>query len=143
MFEDATIENKNVKENVNNQKNVQDGALTTDDLVLFLGEKYIESRIQSRTIVALKKRVEDLESELYKIRSCNMSEEHEVSNLTAELESQIKALKEENESLRKSSDDRHEYIVALEDKVHNIVLEKESCEKEIVSLIDEIEKLKS
>lgn len=99
MFEDATIESNS---NNNSQKNIQDDALvlTTDDLVLFLGEKYVESKVQSRTITVLKKKIKDLESELYKIQSCNILEEHKVSELKTEFELQINALKEENKSLR-------------------------------------------
>lgn len=154
MFQEAVI-----------QDNKQDVvSITTDDLVLWLGEKFIENKQQTRILVLQQKRIADIEALLLKSQSQSLSAESLTAEIKAQNEKLIADLKSQHEQvikglntqlaasqssiagveaqLLKLQSTKQEYAVSLENKVHEVALERDRLNKEIDRLNKEIEELK-
>ena len=149
MFQEAEVTDATKKQD--------EISITTDDLVLWLGEKLVETKHQAKILTLQKNRIVELDSQLLKIQSQESSSALLVTEtkalnekLIADLKLQLKIdlevlqarIKELEEQLSKFQSSRHDQIVSLETKVHEVALERDECKKEITSLKAEVEALK-
>ena len=149
MFKEAEVKDTDKKPDV--------VSVTTDDLVLWLGEKLVETKHQAKILTLQKNRIVELEGLYLKIQSQEASSvllvtETKALNekLIADLKLQLKIdlevlqarIKELEEQISKLQSSRHEYTVSLENKMHEVALERDECKKEIAVLKAEVEALK-
>jgi len=137
MFENVEIPDKKQNETSIN--------FTIDDLVLLIGEKVVENKLQTRILDFQKKKIAGLEEQLLEFQSQKMSIEQTINELKAQHEKTISNLqvhaKDLETKLSEFQTTRHEYTVSLEDKLHEVVLERDKLRKEAGMLRQKKEKL--
>ncbi len=163
-FQEAEITDTDRKQDIT--------SLTTDDLVLWLGEKFIENKQQTKILNLQKKKIVELETQLLKSQSIKVSADQVSNDLKAQHEKTIADLKLQYEQviiklksdlgahygneivsyqaqikdlgaqLSKLQSSKHEYAISLENKVHEIALERDESKKEISTLKTEVEAMK-
>jgi len=120
-------------------------SFTIDDLVLLIGEKVVENKLQARILDFQKKKIAGLEEQLLEFQSQKMSIEQTINELKAQHEKTISNLqvhvKDLETKLSEFQTTRHEYTVSLEDKLHGVVLERDELRKEVEMLRQKKEKL--
>ena len=119
--------------------------VTTDDLVLWLGEKLVETKHQVRILNLQKKKIMEIEGQLLKFQSQKVSadqvaNEVRIQNEKTISDSQIR-IKDLEAQLLKLQTTKQEYAVSLENKVHEVALERDEFKKEIEELKQENEGL--
>lgn len=135
MFQEAEITDKK-----------EDGiSVTTDDLVLWIGEKVVENKFQARILNLQKKKIMEIENQLLKFQSQKASIEQTANDLRFQHEKnisdsqiRIKDLEAQFSTMQKA---KQEYAVSLENKVHEVALERDAFKKEIEELKQENENL--
>ena len=110
--------------------------LTTDDLVLWLGEAFINDKQQKRLMALQQQKMQKLEAENLKLKSLSMGENTKFQELTAE----FSKLKDENQIL---NENQHTQIVNLEEQIHTVALERDAAIKQYDLIRNEFEQLKS
>ena len=110
--------------------------LTTDDLVLWLGEAFINDKQQKRLMALQQQKMQKLEAENLKLKSLSMGENTKFQELTAE----FSKLKDENQIL---NENQHTQIVNLEEQIHTVALERDATIKQYDLIRNEFEQLKS
>jgi len=118
------------------QKQNKEPEITTDDLVLMIGESTIKQRHSERVTNHFKNQILSLQSELAKEKSLNISLKEKIGKGNDEIVIQMNSLKAR--------------ILQLEDQTHAIALERDEVKKERdevkndnLSLHSEIELLKA
>ena len=149
MFQEAEVADATKKQD--------EISITTDDLVLWLGEKLVETKHQAKILTLQKNRIVELEGLYLKIQSQEASSALLVTEtkalnekLIADLKLQLKIdlevlqarIKELEEQLSNLQSSQHDQIVSLENKVHEVALERDEYKKEIAVLKAEVEALK-
>ena len=149
MFQEAEVTDATKKQD--------EISITTDDLVLWLGEKLVETKHQAKILTLQKNKIVELESLYLKIQSQEASSALLVTEtkalnekLIADLKLQLKIdlevlqarIKELEEQISKLQSLRHEYTISFETKVHEVALERDECRKELSALKAEIDILK-
>ena len=118
---------------------------TIDDLVLLIGEKVVENKLQARILDSQKKKIAGLEEQSLEFQSQKMSIEQTINELKVQHEKTISNLqvhvKDLETKLSEFQTTRHEYTVSLEDKLHEVVLERDELRKEAGMLRQKKEKL--
>jgi len=118
---------------------------TIDDLVLLIGEKVVENKLQTRILDFQKKKIAGLEEQSLEFQSQKMSIEQTINELKVQHEKTISNLqvhvKDLETKLSEFQTIRHEYTVSLEDKLHGVVLERDELRKEAGMLRQKKEKL--
>ena len=126
MFENVEISDK--------KQNKASINFTIDDLVLLIGEKVVENKLQTRILDFQKKKIAGLEEQLLEFQSQKMSIEQTVNELKVQHEKTISNLqvhvKDLETKLSEFQTTRHKYTVSLEDKLHGVVLERDELRKE-------------
>lgn len=119
-------------------------SFTIDDLVLLIGEKVVENKLQARILDFQKKKIAGLEEQSLEFQSQKMSIEQTINELKVQHEKTISNLqvhvKDLETKLSEFQITRHEYIVSLEDKLHGVVLERDELRKEAGMLRQKKEK---
>ena len=117
---------------------------TIDDLVLLIGEKVVENKLQARILDFQKKKIAGLEEQSLEFQSQKMSIEQTINELKVQHEKTISNLqvhvKDLETKLSEFQTTRHEYTVSLEDKLHGVVLERDELRKEAGMLRQKKEK---
>ena len=122
MFQEASI--KSIGD-------VQDEtSVTTDDLVLWIGEKVVENKFQARILNLQKKKIIEIEGQLLKFQSQKAS----VDQIVSDSQTRIKDLEAQ---LLKLQTTKQEYAVSLENKMHEVALERDGFKKEVEELKQE------
>jgi len=118
---------------------------TIDDLVLLIGEKVVENKLQTRILDFQKKKIAGLEEQSLEFQSQKMSIEQTINELKVQHEKTISNLqvhvKDLETKLSEFQITRHEYTVSLEDKLYEVVLERDELRKEAGMLRQKKEKL--
>jgi len=119
--------------------------VTTDDLVLWLGEKLVETKHQVRILNLQKKKIVEIEGQLLKFQSQKASIEQSANEVRIQHEktisdSQIR-IRDLEAQLLKLQTTKQEYAVSLENKVHEVALERDGLKKEVEELKQENEGL--
>ena len=118
---------------------------TIDVLVLLIGEKVVENKLQARILDFQKKKIAGLEEQSLEFQSQKMSIEQTINELKVQHEKTISNLqvhvKDLETKLSEFQTTRHEYTVSLEDKLHGVVLERDELRKEAGMLRQKKEKL--
>ena len=118
---------------------------TIDDLVLLIGEKVVENKLQTRILDFQKKKIAGLEEQSLEFQSQKMSIEQTINELKVQHEKTISNLqvhvKDLETKLSEFQTTRHEYTVSLEDKLHEVALERDGLRKEAGMLRQKKEKL--
>lgn len=135
MFQEAEITDKK-----------EDGiSVTTDDLVLWIGEKVVENKFQTRILDLQKKKIVEIENQLLKFQSQKASIEQSTNELRIQHEKtisdsqiRIKDLEAQLSTIQKT---KQEYAISLESKLHEIALERDGLKKEVEELKQENEGL--
>ena len=119
-------------------------SFTIDDLVLLIGEKVVENKLQARILDFQKKKIAGLEEQSLEFQSQKMSIEQTINKLKVQHEKTISNLqvhvKDLETKLSEFQTTRHEYTVSLEDKLHGVVLERDELRKEAEMLRQKKEK---
>ena len=127
------------------KQNETSTSFTIDDLVLLIGEKVVENKLQVRILDFQKKKIAGLEEQLLEFQSQKMSIEQTINELKVQYEKTISNLqvhvKDLETKLSEFQITRHEYTVSLEDKLHGVVLERDELRKEAGMLRQKKEKL--
>ena len=98
--------------------------LSTDELVLWLGEAVINEKQQRRIAAFQQQKIQVLENEALKDKSVSMGINTKIEELVVE----IANLKLTLEAVR---NEQHPRIVQLEEQVHAIALERDALVKEL------------
>ena len=148
MFQEAEVTDATKKQD--------EISITTDDLVLWLGEKLVETKYQAKILTLQKNRIMELESQLLKIQSQEASStllitetkalnEKSLMDLKLQHEQVVNGLKtqikELEEQLSKLQSSRHEYTISLENRLHETTIKGEYHHKEIEELKNKIKEL--
>jgi len=136
---------------------VKEPEMTTDDLVLMVGEATINKRHADRIVGHLRQQIATLQQIIAKEMSIRTSMQERINIL--EVDSKNKAsldeqflselrtqhekvvsdsqiqIKDLETQIQKLQEERHQYVVSLEDKLHEMVIKQEG-------LLEEIERLK-
>ena len=110
--------------------------LTTDDLVLWLGEAFINDKQQKRLMALQQQKMQKLEAENLKLKSLSMGENTKIQELVAE-NSKLKA------DIQTLHENQHTQIVNLEEQIHTVALERDATIKQYDLIRNEFEQLKS
>ncbi len=116
------------------QKSKSIPALTTDDLVLWIGEYAIKEKQQGRTSAFQQEKIQALESEVLKAKSVSGGSNTKIEKLTAEnskLKTETIGLTASLETVRNES---HPRIVQLEEQIHIIALERDNLLGELTEI---------
>ena len=105
--------------------------LSTDDLVLWIGEYAIKEKQQVRVFAYQQQKIQALENEILKAKSIAGGASTKTEELTAEnnrLKTEISNLTSCLETVR---NEQHSRFVLLEEQVHAIALERDVLVKEL------------
>ena len=98
--------------------------LTTDDLVLWLGEAFINDKQQKRLMALQQQKMQKLEAENLKLKSLSMGDNTKIQEIVAE-NSKLKA------DIQTLHENQHTQIVNLEEQIHTVALEKDTAIKQL------------
>jgi len=109
-------------------------SLTTDDLVLWIGEFTVKEKQQGRITAFQQQKIQALESEILKLKSGSSGlniklEQFEIENNRLKTEVANLTL-----SITTAQKEQHPRIVQLEEQVHSVALERDEAKKEVLEL---------
>ena len=117
-------------------------SLTTDDLVLWIGEAVIKEKQQGRISVYQQQKIQALENEILKSKSLSAGTNTKLEELVIEnnnLKAEIIRLKTNLETIQ---NERHPRIIQLEEQIHTIALERDEARRNEQTVFNELEELK-
>jgi chromosome segregation ATPase len=106
-----------------NEQGFQEPQMTTDDLVLLIGEKEINLRHSGKKIAALGGIVQNLQGQLAAAESASITIANDKESAMQQAQNTAKELA----GLR-------ERILSLEDQVHSVALERDEARQQILKL---------
>lgn len=104
--------------------------MTTDDLVMMVGEATIKLRHSERMVNFLKQKVAALINTEAKEKSLALSLKSQIDTLLKEKEATTNLI----QSTESQTDSLKVRIVQLEDQVHSVALERDEARKEVLEL---------
>jgi hypothetical protein len=139
----------------NESKPVREADLTTDDLVMMIGEAAVQSRAKDKVLKYQNKNIQDMQAEQLKMQSTIAGKEEltaEIESLKQQLamsaedmkkanQSEIESLKEahlaEIEKMQISVKGKDTYVLQLENDCYKIALKRDELKKDLVNLQQE------
>ena len=125
------------------QMQTKEPEMTTDDLVLMVGESVISRRHAERIVAHLRQEIATLHQNLAKEKSIRASLKEQVNTLDADNNNKAGKISELEANVVKANESLRSRILQLESQVHQVALERDAARKDTRDALDEINALKA